>query len=155
MDLMVFSGGQTGVDQAAWRAAVRCGLETGGMMPRGYKTEDGPRPDFAALYGAVEHESADYPSRTMANVVASDLTLWLGPGGTNGFHCTRNAAWELNRPFWDAGERDAAELAHDLRMFGRCRILNVAGPRESTWPGVGEWAEEYLAELFGRLAEAV
>lgn len=154
MDLTVFSGGQTGVDQAAWRAARRCGLETGGMMPRGFKTEEGGRGEFARLYGAVESPSGHYPGRTMANVVASDLTLWYGPVGSKGFHLTRRTAWDLNKPFWVAEEHGGpADLARDIRLFGRCRILNVAGSRESLQPGIGAEAEEYLFDLFTRLKE--
>lgn len=71
----VISGGQTGADQAAWRAAKRFGLATGGWMPKGFLTEDGPRPGYAELYGAREHEFAWYPPRTRANVRDSDATV--------------------------------------------------------------------------------
>lgn len=47
----VISGGQCGVDVAALRAAKRAGLQTGGTMPRGWRTLDGPRPEYAAEYG--------------------------------------------------------------------------------------------------------
>jgi hypothetical protein len=47
------SGGQTGADQAAWRAAKAHAIATGGWMPKGFLTEDGPRPEFAELYGAL------------------------------------------------------------------------------------------------------
>jgi hypothetical protein len=77
----VVSGGQTGVDQAAWRAARRCDLATGGRMPKGFLTEDGPRPDFAALYDAREDESPESAARTGANVLDADATLWVGGGG--------------------------------------------------------------------------
>ena len=45
----VISGGQTGADQAGWRAAKASGIPTGGWMPKGFLTEDGPRPEFAGL----------------------------------------------------------------------------------------------------------
>ena len=45
IDLVIVSGGQTGADQAAWRAARTAGIATAGFMPLGYLTEDGPRPD--------------------------------------------------------------------------------------------------------------
>jgi len=45
----VISGGQTGADQAGWRAARASGIPTGGAMPGGFLTEDGARPDFAEL----------------------------------------------------------------------------------------------------------
>ena len=33
----IVSGGQTGADQGGWRAAVACGLATGGWMPEGFR----------------------------------------------------------------------------------------------------------------------
>lgn len=40
------SGGQTGADQAGWRAARASRIATGGRMPEDFLTEAGPRPDF-------------------------------------------------------------------------------------------------------------
>lgn len=40
----VISGGQTGVDCAALRAAAACGVERGGWCPPGRESEDGPIP---------------------------------------------------------------------------------------------------------------
>jgi putative molybdenum carrier protein len=81
----VISGGQTGADQAGWKAAQTTGIPTGGAMPRGFRTEEGPRPEFAELYGAHELGTDSYPARTDANVHDSDGTLWFGhtdsPGG--------------------------------------------------------------------------
>ena len=45
----IISGGQTGVDQAALRAAKACGIPTGGWAPKGWRTEDGPAPWLADL----------------------------------------------------------------------------------------------------------
>lgn len=40
----VISGGQTGVDRAAWDAARVCGIAIGGFVPKGRMAEDGPIP---------------------------------------------------------------------------------------------------------------
>jgi hypothetical protein len=74
----IVSGGQTGADQAGWRAAKAAGIPTGGWMPLGFLTEDGPRPEFAGLYGAEECPTADYPARTRRNVIDSSATIWFG-----------------------------------------------------------------------------
>lgn len=84
----VLSGGQTGADQAGWRAAKALGIPTGGLMPAGFRTEGAPgrdaydedHPEFAALYGATAHHSRDYPPRTRINVESADLTLIFNPG---------------------------------------------------------------------------
>jgi hypothetical protein len=54
----VVSGGQTGPDQGAWRAAKACGIPAGGFMPRGSMTEEGPRPEFAGPYGGRPMDSS-------------------------------------------------------------------------------------------------
>jgi hypothetical protein len=80
----VISGGQTGVDQAALRAARAAGIPTGGWAARGWATEDGPAP-WLADFGLAECPEPGYPARTIANVCDSDGTLWVGttdsPGG--------------------------------------------------------------------------
>jgi hypothetical protein len=71
----VISGGQSGADQAGWRAARAAGITTGGSMPKGWLTEDGPRPEFAEIYNAVEMPTADYRARTEQNARESNATL--------------------------------------------------------------------------------
>ena len=43
----MISGGETGAEQAGWRAAEAIGVPTGGWMSKGFLTEEGPRPEFA------------------------------------------------------------------------------------------------------------
>ncbi|MBX6311836.1 MAG: hypothetical protein IRY99_02785 [Isosphaeraceae bacterium] len=150
----VISGGQTGVDQAAWRAARAAGIATGGWMPRGFATETGPRPEFAALYGAVEHASADYAERTIANVRSADGTLvFAGDRPGPGTALTIAACHEAGVPILvlhpDRLSGDAApeHVAAWIAAHG-LRTLNVAGERESTMPGLGARIEAYLLRLF-------
>jgi hypothetical protein len=56
----IISGGQTGADIAGIRAAKRVGLETGGCLPRGCGTLDGPRREYIREYGMHEHRSSSY-----------------------------------------------------------------------------------------------
>jgi hypothetical protein len=51
----VISGGQTGTDQADLIAVTRFGIATGGWMPRGFQTADGPNLQLAERYGLREH----------------------------------------------------------------------------------------------------
>jgi hypothetical protein len=169
MIIKVISGGQTGVDQAGWRAAKRYGIATGGWMPKGFLTEMGVRsPEFADLYGATEHESSEYPPRTALNVRDSDGTLLFStrpdtPGtrftrqlmtrGSNDgkirVHCEivvergPDGSWQLHRylhtPTW---------FILWIEGRGGIETLNVAGPRESRAPGIGKWVEDYLCEVF-------
>ena len=77
--LRIISGGQTGVDQMALEAAHAHGLVTGGMAPKGFKTENGGDPTLVR-FGLTEHTSSDYPPRTRDNVKNSDYTVIFTEG---------------------------------------------------------------------------
>jgi hypothetical protein len=84
----VITGGQTGADQAGWRAARAFGIPTCIWMPLGFLTEDGPRADFAEAFGAVEIRTADFRARTEQNVRAADATPWFGSADSHGAKAT-------------------------------------------------------------------
>jgi hypothetical protein len=162
----VISGGQTGVDQAALRAALACGLARGGWCPPGRDSEAGPLPASLPLAETPGERSPDAPAvarslRTEWNVRDSDATLVLlpasmtiggaGAGGADpGTAFTLRCAARLGRPFLvcDPEHPDApARVAGWIRRF-RVGTLNVAGPAESTWPGIGALVERVLAHAF-------
>jgi Circularly permutated YpsA SLOG family len=150
----VISGGQTGADQAGWRAARACGIPTGGFMPLGFLTEAGPRPVFEAKYGASELPTEDDPSRTIANVQASDGTIWLGSIETQGFRTTRDAGLRKSPdyPFLivHRSTRPSGVVAW-MRAHRMIRVANVAGDRESDNPGIGDRVERFLIAAFRQL----
>ena len=153
MPIRIVSGGQTGADQAGWRAARACGLPTGGWMPRGFETEDGPRPEFAAEFGAVE-AAGGYKVRTEANACDSDATVWFGDPTSPGGVATLRACRTLGRPVFlvAAGRTRPSELAGWIvRHF--VGVLNVAGNRESTEPGIGARVERFLVRALRRMAD--
>jgi hypothetical protein len=156
----VISGGQSGADQGGWRAAKAAGIPTGGLMPRGFLTEDGLRPNFARLYGAREHFSSSYPPRTRANIEEADATFIFAENHqSKGTVLASNYAYRMEKPCVVVKvvpgpippERPAA-CARWLIEKG-IRVLNVAGNRESTSPGIGVWVESYLADVFRILRE--
>ena len=69
----VLSGGQSGADQASWRAAKTHGIPTGGAMPKGFRTEDGPRPEFAERYGAVDGPTYGLDLDAVVDCVRKDV----------------------------------------------------------------------------------
>ena len=156
----IITGGQSGADQAAWRAARAAGLKTGGAMPRGFQTEDGPRPELAAQFGAEQHESPDPADRTVANVHDSDATLVFAPERPGaGTMLTIEACRETGAPCLVVhtdeldSEKTLARIADQILAL-RIRTLNVAGDRESTLPGIGATVEDFLTRLFHRLDAA-
>jgi Circularly permutated YpsA SLOG family len=144
----VISGGQTGADQAGWRAARASGLATGGWMPLGFLTEAGPRPEFAGLYGATEMPTADDVARTWQNASESTASLWFGRLDAPGSWTTHRAASDHGRSILDVtGRIGPADVARWLRMNG-FRTLNVAGDRESGGRGIGARVERFMLAVF-------
>lgn len=155
----VISGGQTGADEAGLRAARKAGLKTGGMMPRGWRTEVGPRPDIAELYGMTESLSSDYRQRTLENIAAADATLVLGNANSAGSKSTILQANVLQKPLLVIPRGFKLEEPLVRRMVNWLaemdpRVLNVAGNRESVSPGIGIWAENLLSFVFGMIRGA-
>jgi hypothetical protein len=157
----VLSGGQTGVDQAALRAAKACGIRTGGHAPAGWKTEAGPMPSLAD-YGLMQCLSPNYAERTRLNVADSDATLILTDRTplTGGTLLTMNLA-DRTRHCWVSvlhpkGTDKFAFVVGQAEIWLRQTQpegLNVAGPRESRHPGIGALAEAFLVDLFTALRE--
>jgi hypothetical protein len=147
----VISGGQTGADQAGWKAAKEAGIPTGGWMPKGRLTEDGPLDlSLAMFYGAIEHPSPLYPPRTECNVRDSDVTIWFGNGDSAGYWCTKRSANRLLKPFWTISSRDELpplQCARQIAILGY-KVINIAGNRGSKTVDGGAWVERYLAEVF-------
>ena len=149
MNLKIVSGGQTGVDRAALDVAIELGIPHGGWCPRGRKAEDGR---IAARYGLRETDSARYAVRTEQNVVDSDGTLILYrkelKGGTA---LTRDVARRRQRPLLliDLTRPVFPEVVREWIEAEEIGVLNVAGPRESQNPGIGEEAKGFLRGVFG------
>ncbi len=143
----IVSGGQTGVDRAALDAAIELGIPHGGWCPQGRKAEDGSIPE---QYQLSEATSADYAFRTEQNVIDSDGTLILYFGSmTGGTRLTWKMTKKHDRPCLTVDLRleDFDAMIDGTRGWIRhCGIgvLNVAGPRETSIPGIGVMAREFL-----------
>ena len=143
----IVSGGQTGVDRGALDAAIAVGVDHGGWCPKGRLAEDGRIP---ARYRLRETDSPAYPQRTERNVVDSDGTLILYrrplQGGTE---LTRRLARRHRKPCLLVDltrEFDARRVVAWIRRH-RIQVLNVAGPRESSAPGIARETELVLATV--------
>jgi|ERR1039457_5225200 hypothetical protein len=142
---MVISGGQTGVDRAGLDAAMEAGIPVSGSCPKGRKAEDGPIPD---TYPMTELDSPIYQVRTEQNVIDSDGTLIINKGPlTTGTKLTRKYARQHGKPClvvkFDA--RKPKKPVEVIRWLAenRIKVLNIAGPRESKFPG-GIYQEAFL-----------
>jgi hypothetical protein len=145
----VLSGGQTGVDRAALDFAMEIDLTCGGWCPKGRKAEDGIIPE---RYPLRETGSKAYSQRTEWNVRDSDGTLIITCGKPiGGTALTIMFAAEIGKPRLvldpDANTKDSVQNFHEWVKIYRINTLNIAGPRESTMPGIYEKAMGFLRKI--------
>jgi hypothetical protein len=145
----IISGGQTGANQAGWRAAKAFGVPTGGWMPMGLVTENGPCPEFAERFGAAELTAESNCAYLELNVHDSDATLWFGETTTSGAYATVDACQRFGKPcmpVYPAASFDPSHVAAWIAEH-KIRTLNVAGSGESEEPGIGDRVEWFLGQV--------
>lgn len=143
----IISGGQTGVDRAALNWAIDADILCGGWCPQGRKAEDGRISDH---YPLIEASSWRYSQRTQWNVRDSDGTLILNNSQlTGGTLLTINCCKRLEKPFLvvDLGLNFDPIPVEEWIRENTISVLNVAGPRESSSPGIGDKALSFLRTL--------
>ena len=144
--MKVISGGQTGADRTALEVAKENGVETGGTVPKGWRTELGPDPTLAK-FGCVQHKSAEYPPRTRQNVRDSGGTVWFGKTTSLGFARTKKEANLADKPFLI--NPDSKELMTWLNIW-KIQVLNVAGNTQSENPHIGQQVRTFLTPALAR-----
>ena len=135
----VISGGQTGADIIFSQAAKEAGLETGGLMPKGFVTEDGRKPEYAQEFNMEEDPDTGtgrdfFLSRTKKNVANSDGTIIVVNDPENltpGSRQTVNFARQLNKPFLVVGPDATVESIQQFITENNIKTLNGAGSRGS------------------------
>lgn len=140
----IISGGQTGVDRAALDWAVAQNIPHGGWCPSGRRAEDGVIPE---RYDLQETDSKGYMKRTKLNIRDSDATLIISlqPELTGGSLFTQQYANKIGKPCLHV--YPDCQWQKQIRIFlekHAILILNVAGPRDSTEPGIDEFVYEVL-----------
>lgn len=150
----IVSGGQTGVDRGALEAAISLKIEHGGWCPKGRLAEDGVIP---RRYRLRQTKSAEYPVRTERNVLESDGTLILYRGRvTGGTALTRRLAQKHGKACLvvDLSKAPDPDAVRRWLQTAAIRVLNVAGPRESSAAGIGQEACEFLRQVLKSLPAA-
>jgi hypothetical protein len=148
------SGGQTGVDRAALDAARQQGAVIAGWCPKNGLAEDFPQPPgLLAKYPELrETNYSGYSQRTVLNIWDADATLifCLQDGELSpGTKLTIDAAKKLKKPYYILrSETELSEFIKWLKQKFTGEIeLNVAGPRESSQPGVYKIARKIIVQL--------
>ncbi len=156
----IISGGQTGVDQAALEAAQKCGLLTGGWCPPGSTCEAGLIPDFYNLKETPLERLEGFPDiprsmRTAWNVRDSDATmvLFTNSGLDRGSEFTLRCAEMYRKEIFLIDLTDPVLTNEILNWLinNSVEILNIAGPSQSSQPGIHQKSHAFLTELFENL----
>jgi len=130
----IISGGQSGADRAGLDFAIKYGIEYGGYVPKGFKSEDGglTKEKYPNL---IETNSSDYKVRTEKNVIESDGTLIVYCSLSGGTKLTVKYCEKYNKTYILVNMKD--DFLNNINSVKRwlndnkISILNVAGNRES------------------------
>ena len=144
----IVSGGQTGVDRAALDVAMEMNLPVGGWCPKGRNAEDGP---IDAKYPLKETNSSEYETRTMFNVRDSHGTLILTKGtptGGTALTIKRAKGFGKDHLIIDLDKDYDIAFVKEWLFNNHIGTLNIAGPRESNFPGIYDQATVFLKSLF-------
>lgn len=147
----IISGGQSGADRAALDWAIEHQVPHGGWCPLGRLAEDGT---ISKRFDLVETPSEGYAQRTEWNVRDSDATVIFSISRTltGGSRLTEDLAGKWKRPCLHLsrnGSKNPALILNEFLDQYFVRILNIAGPRDSTEPGIGDFVSEVLDGAYG------
>jgi Circularly permutated YpsA SLOG family len=154
----IISGGQTGVDQAALDVAINLGITCGGWCPPGRTCENGRIPSAYHLKETPAEKSDAAPGvnrslRTEWNVRDADALLVLLPNNLKtdeGSEWTIQCAVNCGKPILIM-DPFAAKASTQIKRWLESisiRVLNIAGPSETSCPGIGEQTKKLLLATF-------
>jgi hypothetical protein len=150
--LTVISGGQTGADRTALEVARALGIETGGWVPLGWRTEDGADTTLAAFGLRETPGCISYRVRTRWNVRDSDVTVLFGDTTTPGCALTKRACVEYGKSFI---ENPTVDMFVSWLIALHPSVVNVAGNRRSTNPHIEPIVRETLRPALEEYVECL
>lgn len=148
MIIRTVSGAQCGADAGALQAAEELGLPTGGVIPKGFKTQ----------------------ARTYKNVKSAVATIRFAVDlNSPGEICTLNAIKQYNKPHLDIkltppiGKPTQASIKrvvdfiyfHVGHLPEEERIINIAGNSNKTWAGMEEAVKAFMLEVLKIIKDKV
>lgn len=149
----VISGGQTGADIAGIDAAQSLGIDYGGSIPKGRKTENGTLDE--RYDKIIELNTTSYSIRTEKNVVDADATLIFTYSNVgSGSRLTIRLAKKNKKPYLyiNLEKKTDAEAIEEVSVWLARKkpiVLNIAGSRESTAVGIYKRVYGILKKVLG------
>ncbi|MDN5216049.1 putative molybdenum carrier protein [Fulvivirgaceae bacterium BMA12] len=146
----IISGGQTGVDRAALDFAMEHNIACRGWCPKGRLAEDGEIP---TKYPLQETVSRRYEKRTKKNVIDSDGTLIITDKEplSLGTKLTMEICQKHQKPYLILHSEPSTDAVQQFWAWvskNAISVLNIAGPRESTVPGIYKQSGSLLTLLW-------
>jgi Circularly permutated YpsA SLOG family len=137
----IISGGQTGADRAGLDVAIEVGLDYGGAIPAGRRTEDGT---LSLKYTKMkELKSRHYQARTEKNVLDADaIIIFTFNSMGSGSALTKKIADQHYKPCLHINLSKQQDDDEVIRVVSewldavRPHTLKVAGSRESGAKGI-------------------
>ena len=148
-NIVIISGGQTGADQGGLEGADKAGFETGGFIPKGFKTEKGSMYELKR-FKLVETSNTDYVYRTELNAKSSSMTLWFGGNDSMGFRATLRSCKMYNKPLYDVSNYTVDDIVNLIKEK-KPMVINIAGNRESNAVGIQERVKNMIYEVLIKL----
>jgi len=149
----IISGGQTGADIAGIDAALELGIDYGGSIPKGRKTESGVLPE--KYDKIIELNTSSYPVRTEKNVADGDATVIFSYSKMGkGSALTAKMAEKHMKPYLHINleknsDDEAVEIISDWLNTSKPDVLNIAGSRESQAIGIYDRVYNILLKVLG------
>ena len=141
------------MDRAALDVALELHIECGGFCPKGRKSEDGIIPE---KYPLTETATEEYSERTELNVKEADATLVLtDKHADKGTLLTVELCRLHNKLLLQA---DVSRTVYDKQIVewmskNKIEVLNIAGSRESSSPGIYGKAYQLLRKVMIEILE--
>jgi hypothetical protein len=132
-----------------WTGQLNIACPHGGWCPKGRRVEDGIIPEHYCLQETPQRYSRQ---RTKWNVRDSDATIIVTLTGelTGGTLMTRQYAKQMGRPYVHVSpNKKWQERTKEFLDGFPIRILNVAGPRGSSAPGIEQFVHQILSHAMG------
>lgn len=154
----IVSGGQTGVDRAALDVAMKLNLDCGGWCPKGRLDEISTIPArynaLIEITGEYATDQENFNARTIKNIIDSDGALIIAPcwplpeNIQDGTVLTIKEIMRQDKPYYilNLESYDLNECVSWMKD-SKIETLNVAGPRESSSPGIYSASECLFEEL--------
>jgi hypothetical protein len=143
----IISGGQTGADQAGLYAGELLKIKTGGTAPYNFMTDEGIQIQLLTKFGLIPgpFDTKIYPKRTELNVKNSDGTILFGRLDRPGTKLTIKYCKKYQKLYFE--NPTSLELKFWIQLHN-IHILNVAGNRERTNPGIFMRVVDIIVEAF-------